>query len=334
MIFISYRRSDGKATAQLIQTSLIERGFDKSDIFLDLHDILGEDFTQRCSEAISECDSFLLLVTKNSFSKKEGHDYYYDEIHQALDEKKMIVPVLYETEFNDNVIPEEFMKKGLHLRNAVRYDIEYQEDSLKKLIRALTINSKPPFLKKLAQWFAVPLVFITIYLGVSLIGGVIRFIWDNYWLSNDTCLQIATSHIIKGDNERYFYSTHDSLYIFNTIEHTISIVPNVFDNSNAALSITINRDDAFEAGFWTVAIGLVYEISKIKIKPHGNSKQVGVIIAATVSVAAGFGFGFVCERMMFPVHESRIIRKNLHSPFWWNSMIQSRSSAPVINRDF
>jgi hypothetical protein len=189
-------------------------------------------------------------------------------------------------------------------------------------------------LKTLAQWLAVPLVFITIYLGISLIGGVILYARDNYWLSNDISLQVASSHIIKGDNGIYYYSTHDSLYVFNSSKQKISVEKNIFNNSDAVLSINIKRDDAFEAGFWTVAVGLVYEISKVKIKPHGNSKQVGVIIAVTISVAAGFGFGFVCERMLFPIHESQVIRKNLHSPNWWNIIIQSKNSIPSINHDF
>ena len=88
MIFISYRRADGTAFAKLVQKTLIENGFDEDEIFLDLHNILIDDFVERCRNAISECDIFLLLVTKQSFKEREEHDYYYDEINQALDENK------------------------------------------------------------------------------------------------------------------------------------------------------------------------------------------------------------------------------------------------------
>lgn len=334
MIFISYRRSDGKAAAQLLQNLLIEHGFEKKDIFLDLHDILGEDFTERCRREIDSCDVFLLLVTKDSFIKHEGYDYYYDEIHHAININKKIVPIVYETEFNESRVPEEFKNGKLHLTNAIRFDVEYQNDSMSKIIKAVTKDAKQSFFTKIAQWFKAPLVIITIYLGVSLIGGVIRYFWDNYWLSDKTCNQIAAQNARQDNNGLFYYTTHDSLYVFYPRERTISVVDNVFAKTDADLSIIISKPDVFEVGFWNVAVALAYEITKHKIKPHGNSKQVGVIIAISIGVVAGFGVGFVCERMIFPVRESRIIRKKLHSLDMWDYIVRQKISTPIIHHDF
>ena len=215
MIFISYRRSDGKSTAQLLRNLLLERGFDKNDVFLDLHDILGENFKERCRRAISSCDVFLLLITKDSFPrKKESKDHYFDEIHQALDENKKIIPVLYETTFDETIVPNEFIEKELQYQNAIRYDIEYQNDFLDKLVKSITKNNNKIVIDNVMKLFTIPLVFITIYLGVSLVGGIIRYVWDNYWLSEETCVKIASENVIKGDDNQYYYCTQDSIYIY------------------------------------------------------------------------------------------------------------------------
>lgn len=334
MIFISYRRSDGKATAQLLQNLLIQNGFERNEIFLDLHDILGEDFTERCRREIDACDVFLLLVTKDSFLKKEGRDYYYDEIHHAINTQKRIVPIVYETVFNESNIPDEFKKGNLHLKNAIRFDIEYQNDSMSKIIKAITKDEKKSLYTKIAHWFEVPLIIITIYLGVSLVGGVVRYFWDNYWLSDKACSQIAAKHAIQGEDGLFYYAMQDSLFIFNPAERTLSVVDNVFAKNDAVFSIIIQKSDVFEVGFWTVAVGLAYEITKHRIKPHGNSKQIGVIIAVSIGVIAGFGVGFVFERMIFPVHESRIIRKKIRSIEMWDYIVRQKNSTPFIHHDF
>lgn len=334
MIFISYRRSDGKATAQLIKDSLVKKGFEEKEIFLDLHDILGEEFPERCRRAIDSCDKFLLLITKNSFVEKEGHDYYFDEIHQALDQNKKIIPVMYEATFDESTVPEEFQKKRLHLISAIRLDMEYKNESMSKLVSALIKGDKPSVFSRIARWFAVPLVFITIYLIVSFIFGVVRYVWDTYWLSDEVCAQYASEHVIKGDEGIYYYATKDSLYMFNSDIGKVSVMSNAFANMNADMTVYIEKSQLLEAGFWTLAVGLVYEVTKFRIKPHGNNKQVGVIVAATICVIAGVGFGFVCERMFFPVYECRMIRRRLHSSDWWYKIISPKTNVPVINPQF
>lgn len=332
MIFISYRRSDGKATAQLIMKSLIQRGFDKKDIFLDLHDINAEDFTERCHAAIHGCDAFLLLITKDSFVERDGKDYYYEEIRQALKENKKIVPVLYDTVYAEQLIPLEFKKKKLHLKNAITYNIEYDQASMDKIEAALT---KKSIGFNIAKWFKIPLVFITIYVCISVIGGFIRYAWDNYWLSDATCQQIASRHIEWDGDTCYYYCTHDSIYCYNISTKSISIAENNDGNKDALINIRIQREDLKDVGFWAMVVGVVHEITKTRIKPHGNGKYVGIIVAGTLSVIAGFGSGFAIERMIYPVYESRLIRRQLHNPNWWEQIIKQRKFYyPHVQREF
>ena len=333
MIFISYRRSDGQAAAQLLQKSLIDRGFSKDDIFLDLHKIKVNDFTERCAEAISECETFILLITKDSFKPREGRDFYWEEIDAALDAKKKIVPVLYQTTFDEQCIPEHFKAKRLHLKHSIRYDIEYEHDSMDKITDAITENAKEPIPTRIAQWIKVPLVFITIYLLLTVVGGVVRYVWDNFWLSDDTCEQIAAGHVKQAEGNTYYYTTRDSVYWYNGDTRKISVYDNDFIEKSA-LSINIQESDMYQAGFWTIAVALVYEVTKVRFTPHMRGKALGVFVAATICVAAGVGMGFVCERMMLPAYESRLIRRNLHSPNWWELILGSKHYMPSINRKF
>lgn len=320
MIFISYRRSDGKAIAQLIKQSLIDRGFDEESIFLDLHNLLSEDFVEKCNQKISSCETFILVITKNSFKKREGVDYYWNEIHQALDEGKKIIPILYDATINESIIPEEFKQKKLHLQNALRYDSEYSEASINKLEKAITITKRYSIIRKLSKYFRVPLVFITIYLGVSLLGGIIRYVWDNYWLSDNACTEIALEHIQVSDG-KYYYVTPDVVYIYDAEHDTITQESNIYNMQKDGLTINLDTDEIFKIGFWNTAVLLVHEFSKVHIKPHGNPKTRTVIIAATVSIVAGVGFGFVIDRMIFPVQTSKLMIKNVQSVDWWKKIV-------------
>lgn len=334
MVFISYRRTDAKSTAQLLKKSLVEKGFEKNDIFLDLHDIVVEDFTEVCREAISECDSFVLIISNNSFTPKEGNDYYFDEIQQALDENKKIIPIICNAEFDEKIIPQAFKEKNLHKKHAIRYDAEFHEASINKIIAAITKGQSVSLLNKLSKWFVVPLVFITIYLTVSLVGGVIRYIWDNYWLSENTCYKYASQHIVSGEDSCYYYKTSECIYKYNPRNQKIDMLD--FNNINdEAINIAITKSDAIESGFWTLAVGMVYEISKMKVKKYGNAKTTGVIIATTISVVAGFGFGFTIERMIFPVYECKIITDQLESsPEWWEKVIEMNEKRHSVNYSF
>lgn len=335
MVFISYRRSDGKSSAVLLKESLIMHGFDKDDVFLDLHNILAEEFPERCKIAIEKCEFFLLLITANSFIKKSEKDYYYDEINYALDHNKKIVPILFDSKFDESIIPKQFIEKRLHLTSAIRYDAEYSDASIAKLLKAIDKYRKPTIIQKISQAFVIPTLFITIYLIISVVGGVIRYVWDNYWLADEVCIQHASKHIQEYPDGMYRYETKDSLYCYDSAKGNTSVLVNErSSNSSDSFNLTIKRSDAMEAGFWTMAVAMVYETSKTKIHYRGNSKQIAVIAAVTVSVIAGFGFGFVVERILFPVHESRLIRQKLHSPTWYNIVIQQKKEIPKLNSSF
>ena len=334
MIFISYRRSDGMALAQLIQKSLISEGFDKDEVFLDLHSILAEKFHMRCKKAIEECQCFLLLITDDSFVGKKSHDYYYDEIHYALDLNKKIIPIVFNSKFNENVIPEQFKQKELHLTNAIRYDVEFSEASVKKIIDAIDSARKLTFIQKIARAFVIPTLFITIYIIISLVGGVVRYVWDNYWLSEKLCVQSAAAQIREGNDGIYRYAMRDSLYWYNPISGTVGADINPYSAAGEGIAVRIKPSDGAEIGFWSLAVAMVYEISKSTMHYRGNTKQLAVVAAITVSVAAGFGLGFVVERMIFPVHESKLIRKKLHSKEWWDKLIRNQNKVPELNSNF
>lgn len=337
-IFISYRRSDSIERAQLLKKIFVAHGYRESDVFLDLHDIEAENFVDRCHEAIMACRTFVLVVSNDSFTEKKanggkiGKDYYYDEIMCALEHNKKIIPVLFDAHFDKQSIPKSFVKRGLDMTNALSYNAEYTNDFENKLMRFVSSGEKKTILNKIAAAFVMPALIITLYLGVSLLGGVLRYIWDSYWLSDETCLEIAASALQKSDTGDYYYVTRDTIYKYST-EGQITKTPNAF-LQKSGLTINVQSSDIYKAGFWTVAVSLIYEVSNHNIKPHGGGKKMAAIIAAGLTVAAGFGLGFVIERMIFPVQESRLIRTNLNNSSFWNKIIEKRSVQPWIEQKF
>jgi hypoxanthine phosphoribosyltransferase len=102
--FISYRRVDTAAAAQLLATLLRYR-FGDQHIFLDSQAIIaGEAWPQRLQEAVRACDIFLAVIGPDYVSMKrsgadvcrifERDDWVRRELETAIHYRKVIIPVL------------------------------------------------------------------------------------------------------------------------------------------------------------------------------------------------------------------------------------------------
>lgn len=336
MIFISYRRSDSIERAHLLKNILLSHGYDDSAVFLDMHDVDAEDFSHRCHVAILHSDVVVLIISKDSFETRPGNDYYYDEINWALDNHKQIVPVVFDGPFDKEHIPSHFVEKRLHMTNALNYSAEYHKEFESKFLQFVKIKNKRSDVgSKIADAFAMPMLILTLYCGVALIGGILRYVLDSYCLSDDSIVSIASEHVIRSeDGKGYLYPLKDVVYSYSTDGKIYQfsnkpIVSNQEDNY-----IRINTQDLERVGFRGVTIGLVYEFSKIHVKQAGGGKKVVVFIVAGVAIIAGVGLGFVLERMFFPAYQSRLITKQLDNPDFWDTIIARRSSETWINRHF
>lgn len=90
-IFLSYRRSDGKLMARLLKESLEKRGY---KVFLDMDELLDSVFDEHIIQAIQSAPIFLLLMTKQCFSRCHNpNDWVRMEIECAVRDGKNIVPI-------------------------------------------------------------------------------------------------------------------------------------------------------------------------------------------------------------------------------------------------
>ena len=90
-IFLSYRRSDGKLLARLLKESLEKRGY---RVFLDMDELLDSVFDEHIIQAIQSAPIFLLLMTKQCFSRcHHPNDWVRMEIECAIRLQKNIIPI-------------------------------------------------------------------------------------------------------------------------------------------------------------------------------------------------------------------------------------------------
>jgi hypothetical protein len=102
-IFISYRRDDTTANAQLIYTWLSQR-MESGSVFIDIDSIdKGRDFPSVLDEAMMSSDLMLVIIGKQwlTINDEQGrrridaaHDFVRLEIEKALQLQKPIIPVL------------------------------------------------------------------------------------------------------------------------------------------------------------------------------------------------------------------------------------------------
>ena len=91
-IFISYRRSTGKAVAMLINAELKLRGY--SDVFIDLYGIETGEYEEVIKKEIKASDCFLLLLTSNSMERcSEPDDAVAFEIRLAQSNRCDVIPI-------------------------------------------------------------------------------------------------------------------------------------------------------------------------------------------------------------------------------------------------
>ncbi|MBQ3538634.1 MAG: toll/interleukin-1 receptor domain-containing protein [Bacteroidaceae bacterium] len=325
-IFISYRRSDSTDRAHLVREILKLKGYDENRIFLDTHSIHEGDFSEKISTALMSSKAFILLLSKNSIAENNkveknnqaNIDYYYEEIKQALALKLKFIPVLFDNiKIEELDFPEEIKNQKIFLKNSIEYHPETFDDKL-------TI-----FLQEQKTWrdfFAVPTIILTIYAIITLASGIGMYIYDNFFLSHDTQIETVANNIIVEDGICY-YLLPNEIITYNikndSISHlNIGSVPTV-------INAQLNTEQLYGIGFWSVAVGLAYEITKSKVKPHGGKAYI-TYIATGIAVVAGIGLGCTIERVLYPIQHSRLISENLNDKTFWKNVIRNKYSSKTI----
>lgn len=318
-VFISYRRSDSSERAQLIREILKGKGYDEKRIFLDVHSIHEGEFPDRIKQALSESKAFVLLISNDSFhGESKTIDYYYEEIKQALDLKISFIPILFDNIKIETVdLPKELKEKELILKNAISYHPEYKDGFENRLCDFLSEK------RRFRDLFVIPTAIITIYVIITFLSGLGLYIHDNYFLSRSSQIEIATKAVGVKDGV-YYYPLPEGIITYNATNDSLDFI----DFGHTSLPIInsqISKEQGFKAGFWTFAVGTIYGIAKVKVKPHGG-KQYIAYIATGVAIVAGVGMGCVLERMLFPIQFSSRIQKNLKDKDFWKEVIIKKTS--------
>lgn len=136
--FISYRRNGGFPIAQMLKSTLKERGV---NCFLDIEGDHPGQFDDRIFDAISETPNFILVLTKGTLDgciKQE--DWVRKEILAAITEKKNIIPVRspdfkWPDHLNDE-LPNEI--RYIKTQQSVFLSQEYFSATIEKIIQYMS----------------------------------------------------------------------------------------------------------------------------------------------------------------------------------------------------
>ena len=140
-IFISYRRSDGFATARLIYDRLEKAGYRVS---FDMETLRSGDFNIQLYERIEKCRDVIVIVSKDALQFREDpqHDWLRLEVAHALKHGKNIVPVF----LRDVVVPQkDDMPEDiaeLVMKNGVTASEEHFDSTIGKIKRLLRSRRK------------------------------------------------------------------------------------------------------------------------------------------------------------------------------------------------
>lgn len=315
-VFISYRRSDSTDRANLIRAYLTEN-FNPERIFLDTHEIHDGPFPDYIDNALSTAKYFVLIVSKDSFRQNNAGqtDFYIEEIKRAIAKGLKIIPVLYDgVELDKLDLPETL--NSLKIQNG----ITAHSDDPKSLKNRLLEFTQKNNTHNLRDWIVFPLAVVSIYLVVSLIAGIGMYMYDRFFTSYDDAVEIASSHLLSKEGKFYYPIDKNLLICYNPETKVIDKIP-----IGASSGITINLDEnsVFKIGFWSTATALVYQVMKMKYKPH-NGKQYLAYLGAAVAMVAGVGLGCTIERMIFPLYQTHEIEINKDNPSFWQDVVNRK----------
>lgn len=322
-VFISYRRSLSTDRAQHV-CDVLSKTFHSERIFLDTIALHEGPFPDSIRDAIGSVKYFILLISSDSFERKEESDidYFYEEIRLALhhyDNRGLkIIPVVYDDiNFGRLVLPEDLNRLKLHNAISVHAD---DPAGLDRRLLEYTRKRK----REYKDWLVFPLAVFTIYATVSLLSGLGLYVCDNCFTDYDEAVEIASENIVEHEG-LFYYALPDGIVAYNPENSHVDFTP--VSSSHNARQINIAFDDMTGIGFWTTATALVYNMMKVKYKPHGG-KQLMAYVATVVAIVAGVGLGGTIERMIFPLSQCSEICKNAGNADFWNDVVNKRYSQP------
>lgn len=168
-VFISYRRSDGFETAQLIYYRLETAGY---RVAFDMETLRSGKFDEQLYEYIDNCNDFILVVSKDALQLRENRedDWVRLEVAHAIKSKKNIIPVF----LRDVQIPaKESLPEDiadLPMYHGVTHSKEHFNSSMAQICKLLVSKRR-----KYYSW----IFWIIFVLAVTVLSGVVFYQYNS-----------------------------------------------------------------------------------------------------------------------------------------------------------
>ena len=162
-IFISYRRSDGFATARLIYDRLTRVGYRVS---FDLETLRSGNFNTQLYARINQCRDVIVIMSRDAldFRSNPDEDWMRLEISYALKQSRNIIPVFLRDVAvpPPSALPEDV--RAITLMNGVTASDEHFDSTMAKIRRLL--ESKPRWRSWLPIALLTPLLVVAAVVGI------------------------------------------------------------------------------------------------------------------------------------------------------------------------
>ena|GEM_PF-2190553 len=298
--FISYRRNSSVNAYYILKGIMDNSGYLKDDIFLDEQSIGPEYFDKKIKYAIENSNCLVLLVTKNCFVAKGEEDWFLKEIKTALENKKTIIPVLFDgIKTISDVLPsgqlEELFKKeeisNLTRFQCVQFSQEYPTESIKKLVSFIEKKEKEKEsrFEKIKKWskcisfiVAFFILFFTLCFGIGFMWGYIT----SPTATNDV---IADNTVIVDKTLLFNYAGLKATYNLETDKIDIEDVDVHKEIPKLGRSEILLSSFTF-SGIYSITERNLYSLKYLRFLKNG-SKPAKI---ALVCVGAAMCLGSVC----------------------------------------
>ena len=167
-VFVSYRRSDGSAMAQLIEEKLEDLGY---SVFLDYHSLGRGDFDVQLQSEIRSCRDFLLVLSPDVFGTIfEPESVIRREIECALKSSSNIVLVMMVGFTWPDRLPESI--KAIRTIQGVNFNFEYADASMQRICSYMQSEPKKKNGRKSAsKWSGAVLIVVSLAIVCAVFAG-------------------------------------------------------------------------------------------------------------------------------------------------------------------
>lgn len=300
--FLSYRRNSSVNAFYILKSIIDHSGYLKDDIFLDEQSIGPEYFDRKIKSAIENSNCIVLLVTKDCFVPKGEDDWFFKEIKTALENKKTIIPVLFdEIKTISDILPsdqiEEFFNKeeisNMTRFQCIQFSQKYPAESIKKLVGFIEKKEteKESRFEKIKKWskritfiIAFFILFFTLCFGIG-------FMWGYFTSSTATNDVIAENTMIVDKTLLFNYAGLKATYNLETDKIDIEDVDVHKEIPRLGRSEIFLSSFTF-TGIYSITERNLYNLKYLRFLKNGSKPAKIALVCAGAAICLGTICGF------------------------------------------